>query len=590
MAKMIPPRIDPRTPSSERRLFEFLQSDPGTEEWVVLHSLGLAHRSNKPYGEIDFVVLVPSGGVACIEVKGGRVRCKDGIWYTKNRNDIESTLSRSPFQQAREGMFALKDAIEKHFGSGADAARIPFSSLVVFPDIEAPPGTPEFERWEAIGVGDLRQSISTHITRALTEQTRRVGPSGRERLGTPEVMRQIRNFLRPDFDVGIARSTTIQRSEERIVRLTDEQYDVLDLFALNDRCLVEGAAGTGKTMLALEFARRMASPDRRVHLLCFNRLLGDWLSHSVRESGEPGITTGTFHSCLREMILGSSLAAEFQRAEEDARTQDRMAEFFREGYLLFAQIALAEGASQTDLLILDEGQDLLRPEILEVLNAWLAGGLSGGRWVVLGDFTRQSLYGSAGASVDAGRLLSAYTTHFTSTVLRKNCRNTRRIGEETALLSGFEALPYRLDSEDCLAVDYRYWSDAGHQRRRLEEILIELHDDRVPFEDVVILSPRRIENSVVSQLDRNRFPIRVAAEVPERGQNVHFSTVHAFKGLESPVVILCDLEDLEEDHSRALLYTGMSRARSHLILLLRNRLQKSVSAAVERKLRTGWAQ
>lgn len=45
---------------------------------------------------------------------------------------------------------------------------------------------------------------------------------------------------------------------------------------------------------------------------------------------------------------------------------------------------------------------------------------------------------------------------------------------------------------------------------------------------------------------------------------ISFSTIHAFKGLESEAVMLVDVDDLRSDRSRSLLYVGASRARTLL--------------------------
>ena len=78
--------------------------------------MGLAKRPKGPYGEIDFVVLIPSGVVVCLEVKGGRVSCKDGIWRTVDRCGT-TELKKSPFMQAREGMFALFMRSKENLGT-----------------------------------------------------------------------------------------------------------------------------------------------------------------------------------------------------------------------------------------------------------------------------------------------------------------------------------------------------------------------------------------------------------------------------------------------------------------------------------------
>lgn len=586
MARMIPPHIHPDTPSSERKVFERIRLDPETDDWVVLHSLGLSHRGSRPYGEIDFVVLVPNGGVVCLEVKGGRIRCEHGIWYSRDRYGREHALSRSPFQQVREAMFGLRDAVQARFGAMTGPSRLLYASAVVFPDVEAPPPTTEFERWEVIDVSDMRGAISASVRRVLREEARRLGKDKRDAAATPKLLRELRNYLRPDFDTGVARLTTIHRSEDRIVRLTEEQYDIIDLFEHNDRCFVEGAAGTGKTMLAVEFARRMASAGARIHVLCYNRLLGDWLARSTGGVVGGCITAGTFHRQVRGMIMASSFAGEFIAAERMAQDTGRLDELFETAYPLYGQLAIAESDLRADILILDEAQDLIGSAVLDVLNEWLVGGLAGGRWIMLGDFTRQAIFGSGPAGGAVRNLLSQYAPHYTTASLRRNCRNTRRIGEETALLSGFESLPYRLDEEDCLPVDYRYWYDRNHQRRRLEELLSSLQADGIPSDEIVILSPRKYEFSVASQVSGSRVvPVE---DLEQASDGVRFSTIHAFKGLESPVVIICDIESLESEKERSLLYVGMSRARSHLILLLREGLQTAVAEAVNRRLERGW--
>ena len=86
MAIMIPSVISPEVKSNaERKIFEWFQNAPGTDKWIVLHSLGIATHNKVIYGETDFLVLAPKLGIFAIEVKGGRVRRENGIWYFTNR-------------------------------------------------------------------------------------------------------------------------------------------------------------------------------------------------------------------------------------------------------------------------------------------------------------------------------------------------------------------------------------------------------------------------------------------------------------------------------------------------------------------------
>src|SRR5579863_6605431 len=100
MARMFPPEFDEASPSdAEKHVFNLLKSDAGTDDWLVLHSLGLSRRATGPYGEIDFVIIIPSEGIICLEVKGGRVSCESGMWTTTNRMGMTSALKKSPMMQ-----------------------------------------------------------------------------------------------------------------------------------------------------------------------------------------------------------------------------------------------------------------------------------------------------------------------------------------------------------------------------------------------------------------------------------------------------------------------------------------------------------
>ena len=176
MARMIPPEVPAGTPSSERRIFELLRREPATAEWSVLHSVGLKRTRIGPYGEIDFVVLVPGKGICCLEVKGGEVSCTDGVWRTRNRKTGETaTLSKSPYLQAREGMFALLKAVHEHFDPGHAARECPSSYAVIFPDVTAPPVTSEAE---ILGNDRHRVPVQTLVRNYRTQHCKKSGKTG----------------------------------------------------------------------------------------------------------------------------------------------------------------------------------------------------------------------------------------------------------------------------------------------------------------------------------------------------------------------------------------------------------------------------
>jgi hypothetical protein len=580
MATMIPTRIPEDAPNSERRIFDLLRSDPDTRGWTVLHSLGLAHRGNRPYGEIDFVVMVPGAGIVCLEIKGGRVRCENGVWYTMNQKGGENRLGRSPVMQAREGMFALMNALRRHFGDGSQETSVLTASAVVFPDVPAPPPGIEAETWEFIDRQSLTaRPISRTVQVILSNQRRRLGRPDDGASGS-RVLGSIRSFLRPDFDLVVARSTTIARAEEQLVRLTEGQYDIIDSVELNDRCVVAGAAGTGKTLVALEIVRRAARDGQRPLLICYNRLLGRWLENELRGTGA---VVGSYHRILRRLILESSVRDVLLADVTESGPDPDFGEW--PGYALEA---LGERAYLGDMLVVDEAQDLATDQDLCVLDAMLQGGLAGGRWVMLGDFTRQAIFG--GVCEEQGfagfqQLLRDRAPHFALLHLNRNCRNTRQIAEETAMLSGFERMPYRLNAADGPAVDYRFWQTRDDQLNRLAEAVSDLLRDGLAPEQIVILSPVRLEHSVATRLVSRGFRVVEVNEPSQAvGGSISFATMQAFKGMESPVAILTDLRGMEEADRHSLLYVAMSRARTALVMLVHQSFRPHVQAAMRRRL------
>ncbi len=580
MAKMIPSEFDESTASSaERKVFDLLKHDPGTAAWTVLHSLRLTRRGKKPFGEIDFVVIIPSGGVFCLEVKGGGVTCHSGVWQTRNREGEIATLKRSPFAQASDGMFALRKAVLERAPVGFPQHVI-FGYAVVMPQVTFTERSTDWELWQVIDKESLRKPISVAIQRLVSEQRKLITSRAPDGDPTRAIVGTLVQMLRPDFDIVVTRGTQIEESEERLLQLTQEQYEGLDLLSDNLRCLFDGAAGTGKTMLALEFARRSAQSGLKTLFICFNRLLGDWLEREAEAAPlNDTLTAGSHFKLLREVIVRSSIGKEFLECEA-AQVEG----FFEKTYGDFGCLAVEELNQAYDVLVVDEAQDLLRTGILDVFGAWLKGGLAGGKWAFFGDFQRQAIFGNTtGAEMKA--LLLERAPHFATGRLRQNCRNTRSIGEETALLSGFDVLPYKVGQVEGISVDYRYYVSPDAERSALCEVIERLLHDGVKASDIVVLSRNRLTNSPIASAVSAAFTL-VDGPKSERSRTpqVRFATIQAFKGMESPVVVLCDVTEVSDFEPQALLYVGMSRARSHLTVLIDERAKPFIRECLKRKI------
>ena len=577
MATMIPESISPAAPASERQVFELLRDDTAARDWVVIHSSSHSTPSNRPR-EIDFLIIVPNYGIVCLEVKGGGFQVEQGQWYIGHTG----SPVQSPIDQAEHAMFALKNELARNFGNDSAEGRAPTECAVVFTDTNWPDDVRPPPR-QIIDHDDLHSGISLGVR--LQGVMQRFRPSSRKASPFPaDLANRLRQYLAPDFDMelAVAIGPTLDSIDEQLIRLTEEQYAALDLVRDNDRCLFRGAAGTGKTMLALECARRAAADGRRVGLLCFNRLLGHWLSQQV--AGVDGIAAGAFWSSVMEpLILSSPAGADFQAAGRDVDER----ELFEKVYPEYARRALHALGPQFDALIVDEAQDLCRLPHLDLMDLALEGGLAGGRWAMFGDFTNQALFLSG--SGDPEHALLQRFPYPARRNLLVNCRNTSAIARDTARITGSDLPETLLQSGNELLPQYLYWQDANELSDLLDETVHRLIAEDVHPSEIVALSAASLENTGIdTERTYGSYPLFDHSrgrrlDDADGGGTAHlrFCTVQSFKGLESPVVILI-IDRLDRHFDIPNVYVGMSRGRSALTVLAHSSLRSNLDALLVR--------
>ena len=578
MAKMIPNWIDSDAPGSEKRVFNLLKNGPNTTRWTVLHSLALSKRGKKPYGEIDFVVIIPDEGIVCMEVKGGGISVRDGVWRSEDRFG-KTHVIKNPFAQAKESMFGLKDYIENRGAANARTRQCPIGYMVIFPSSECPPLTPEFERWQVIDRNDLDAPISKSIKNFAQRSLRRFQPRHSSPLPSVRQAKSIRDLLRPDFDRPAI--SQVEHVEKRIAELTVEQYDSLDQLAENDRCLFRGAAGTGKTLLAIEYAIRAARQGDKVLLVCFNRLLAGWLKDATRDF--ENITAGTWHEVARDFILGSGLGEEFEEVEDRSKRENEWTNLFQTEYPSYVDLAIDEYVENRgkpfDVLAVDEAQDILdKPRYTEFLDKALNGGIAGGRWAIFGD-KNQTLYREP---VEQSKELERYCAHFTKSTLSFNFRNAKPIVDEIVNLTGMNDRSFRTGVGDGPSVKRIYWRNANRLAKGLEYEIKRLTQMGISAKDIVILSPKQLAGSNLSGVGslaglRIRNLTNYEPEpAPIQDGEIAFSTIQAFKGMESPAIIVVGIDSVDSDWMRTTLYVGMSRAKSMLTLMIHQDAREDV--------------
>ena len=577
MAIMIPSVISPEVKSSaERKIFEWFQNAPGTDKWIVLHSLGIATHNKVIYGETDFLVLAPKLGIFALEVKGGRVRREDGIWYFTNRYGKTNSKVRGPFDQARDGIFSIVDAMKKRIDfEHRHIGNVLFGYGVMFPDIEFTSTGIEEEQWQVFDSRDganVKQFIKRLSDGTKAKWEFHYGPVNDSKLPDSSDVRYMASLLRGDFDCTVPMSAQLRNASDALIALTKEQYRCLDQLDDNPRCLIQGPAGTGKTLLAIEEVKKSVARGEKVALFCFNANLADWLSsyfENMPEAVRPKYI-GTFHKYMTQVAREAGLLPIYPQ------DSDKIQQYYQSDLPEAAAIALLDGGELYDKIVVDEAQDLIRDSYLEVMSTCLEKGLSRGRWTMFGDFSMQAIYADGMSGAGMIEKLEEQTA-FIRFKLTINCRNTKPICKEIETVTGFKA-PHNLWTKvDGPPVQYITWSTMENQCKKLQTLLKQLADAHISPEQITILSPKRRDDSVVSMLDG--YPIK-DFKVPI-GVNTTFCTIQAYKGLENTVIILTDIEDFSSDK---LMYVGLSRACSGLFILETDAAKREYDDLLMRRL------
>jgi hypothetical protein len=518
----VAPRLIPPAPSfahpTEKLVWDKLRSQLEADSFLAANVRLHAHED---FYEADLVVGIPGCGFAVIEVKGGQITRDDSGWIQATRDGPKRI---DPARQADR----IKRKLDSYARNrGWTHGPLRFESLVAFPATDFGPEdpSPDIPRWSLIARGDLDNAAEL-VFRALNQRRTSTHRP------TAEDVRELADILGSPGDPQALLIGVADARAEHVQRLTEEQYDILQAYRRNPRVYVSGGPGTGKTWLAIEQARRYAADGNDVLFVCYSRGLARWVQKAV-EAMKPDtvarhITVKTFHA------LGVGVAGIDVGEDADQHWWE----------VTLPELMLPHAKPTYDVLVVDEAQDFI--------DTW---------WPPLLGMLRKDqmfLAGDEQQSVFAGRQ-GTPAVEMAFMTLTKNLRNTEQIA---ALLNpmaadrmtylGGQGPPVRFvqctTSQACDVADEEVQRllEAGH-----------------PDGDIAVLTTK----------SRHANHRRVEYELGKDGlwdgfwmdDEVFYSTVMGFKGLERPIVVLA-VDGFREGVARDVMYTGMSRARDQLVV------------------------
>lgn len=545
MPTFIPPYLGEEIKSNaEKKMYNVLQ-ELDLKYAYILHSLGLPKHNHKAYGEIDFVI-VCEYGVACLEIKGGRVECRDGNWYFIDRYGIERTKHEGPFAQVVGNMYSLDKILKDKFHNSNRLSNIAMACGVVFPDI----------RFEYNGQECIPEITFDKSTSDITEYIKNIFGYWEKRKYKDKAklsiqdIKNIVNFLRGDFVFVPMLSDRLNDVERKLVRLTYEQTQLVQALSMNAHLMIEGKAGTGKTLLATDYAKKRAEEGKKVLYLTFNKNLSNNVNAQI--GGIENLKVINIHALFGEYV-------QVDNEKLNANPSKYFSEELPEEVLDYLSVLSDSEIDQLnyDVLVMDEGQDILKPAYLYSLDTVLKGGFDKGYWAIFYD-SDQNIYNP---EYDAGMEIinGFHSAHFK---LRINCRNTIQIGTYSSLLSGIKLDEFiRENGEEVIKLSYKTVEEC---KKKIDDILEEFKKENVSLRDVVFLAPHRYKNSILSKME---IEVNELGK-PEIDKNIpYFSTIQGFKGLDSKIVILVDIETIKPENYSRFIYIAGTRARTLLYVV-----------------------
>ncbi|BBE21869.1 hypothetical protein MN0502_07520 [Arthrobacter sp. MN05-02] len=254
------------------------------DDAVVAHSVQV--RDGRAECEIDLLVFWPGVGLAAIEVKGGLVSVDDGQWYQSGGIEGRRRI-QSPVVQSQSSMHAFRTWMEKQLGSRVSSR---FAYMACFPYTRVP------RQWEMAGCArtlilDADDLVSPAVR--IREAIEREG-GGTNPLATSFMDRMLPKLGQLESIVDLSYSA--REAEDSQDQLTERQAILLAATRSLPRVRYVGGAGSGKTWLAVEKAKRLAKEGKRVGLFCYNKGLSQHLRNQVQGWRQAApIFTGEFH-------------------------------------------------------------------------------------------------------------------------------------------------------------------------------------------------------------------------------------------------------------------------------------------------------
>lgn len=505
--------------------------------WVFKNSEGKLEQ-----GEADFILCHPEFGILVLEVKGGRVSIDDrnGKFYSIDRNEKRHEI-KDPWGQANRSQFVLLNKI-RSYPLWKDRW-IDIGHCVAFPDIYR---NPEFQ-------AGLNRPMETILFKDDLGEEKLPGKirsiyefwSKKKSLGRDGVELLIK-FLAPVLEIKNPLKKELEAGEREMLRLREEQVRILDSLKDNQRLLVQGGAGTGKTVVLLEKAKQFAAENLETLIVCHSPVLASFLKSHLET--EP-ITVLSFLDLLDLYCKETDTPNPFA-----GRNPFTLSGTERKEMADILWGCLDRSNTRFDAILVDEGQDFTQEwwDVLEILFHEK-------------DYKFFYIFYDKSQIIDNKKM--GFPTYMTSYNLTTNIRNTNEIHNMSKRYYTGTA-PRESGLSGAMPI-FSELTNPSELTKRLDSILQDLQKESISLKSIAILHPDPLPVKLTNGEKLGSFVVRNLDTYTEKNNEILVDSILRFKGLERTIVILTGLESIvnPSNYQLSQIYVGLTRPKQRLYVV-----------------------
>jgi Nuclease-related domain len=572
LVTLIPDKISPDTNFGEKVLFEAFEGIQGHDDWIVLHGL---HQYKVVQGvetEGDFIVLMPGKGIVVIESKGARSAVIDGETWTLV-GVPEKAKNKSPVEQAEHVRNNIKALINTN---DINAAALPIARVVWFPKMDplefdgvGNKGM-EFYSWEILFRRDIKD-IGRVLVDAISAETKAGPDKGRKY--TPELfddteMVRIKDILRIRAKAEVTKDGVSDIRRVQLNGATDYLKPIWDSISRNNYFYIEGAAGSGKSVLLKYAADSYAAEGRKVLVTCNGIMMADELSLYFEHQPNVDVID------LGNLFLQTAQLKSHKKGDS----------WYQEELPIKAKNALMHNPhlAKYDVICVDEFQDIAAfPDMVDAVFRYFGGEGDFAPGIVVAGDDYQQILNSKGHVSGFETAEEALGDKFVRINLNRNCRQAPGLSHAIYNFLGWDDRGYKHQLNKDIEWSFEIVRPKpGKETDSLAEVVRNLLETNEPSQ-IRVLSAFGEKQSLLAELfhresknNDERWLKKQLVHRTTQGE-IRWRSIPKFKGLDQDVIVITDIGNNAVDFAKSinqtlnnLLYVGLTRAKFQVVLMI----------------------